>query len=65
MTTPWISVKDELPPEGEVVRTKIHNGDFGACFYNLKRVGEKWVFATVEAALPPTHWMRVEPPKDL
>ncbi len=59
--TPWISVADRLPPEGEVVETKIMR----ITPYRRPRRflwtsrGWRHPDGWIQAATPPTHWRPV------
>ena len=61
----WIELKTELPPEGEVVETKIDDADGlrneqklwrqGRLFFQAPKSGDSmYVYYT------PTHWRRIE-----
>ena len=58
----WVSVRDQLPAEGDVVETKIH--DAGGCRNEqpLKRRGRLWFVAdgSMYVYYTPTHWRRAE-----
>lgn len=54
----WISVKDQLPDNGHVVETKIHDGNGCRNQTTLKRKGILWFFPddSMYVYYTPTHW---------
>jgi hypothetical protein len=62
MTATWIPCSERLPPEGEVVFTKIH--DYNGCRNEqpLKRQGNLWFFpdGSMYVYYTPTHWHPME-----
>lgn len=63
----WISVKDRLPENGIVVRTKIHDENGSRNEQELKRSGNLWFLpdGSMYVYYTPTHWMPLpEPPKE-
>ena len=58
MTNEWIAVKDELPPEGETVNTKIDDSKGERNVQPLKRRGRLWFFDddSMYVYYTPTHW---------
>lgn len=54
----WIPVAERLPPEGEVVETKIDDTDGIRNEQKLKRQGQLWFFAdgSMYVYYTPTHW---------
>lgn len=59
----WISTEVQLPAEGVVVETKIHNWVDDRNYQKLKRVGRLWFFTDGNAYVhyTPTHWHEVTP----
>jgi hypothetical protein len=62
MSNKWIEVKKKLPPEGEVVETKIDNHSGVRNVQPLKRLGGLWYFPddSMYVYYTPTHWRRSE-----
>jgi hypothetical protein len=58
----WISIAEELPPEREVVNTKIDDGEGVRNEQSLKRQGNLWFFpdGSMYVYYTPTHWRREE-----
>ena len=57
----WIQCSDELPPEGEVVETKIHDADGCRNETTLRRYHNLWFFPANGGTYvwyTPTHWRR-------
>lgn len=61
-TTPakWIPVAQELPPEGEIVLTKIDDAQGCRNGYRLFWTGRLWFMADgkIYTYYTPTHWAR-------
>lgn len=59
--TEWISVNDRLPPQYQVVQTKIDTADGVHNVQPLKRVGGLWFFedGSMYVYYTPTHWMDI------
>ena len=55
----WISVNDQLPPEGVEVQTKIRDWRGERNNQSLKRQGRLWFFPDMSMYVyyEPTHWM--------
>ncbi len=60
----WIECRLELPPDNEVVRTKIDDKDGPRNEAHLARVGNLWFFPDMSMYVYyyPTHWSRDERP---
>lgn len=54
----WVACIEELPPDGEVVETKIDDGEHVRNVQPLKRQGRQWFFAdgSMYVYYWPTHW---------
>lgn len=61
MKSLWVEVKSELPPEGIVVETKIHDEKGCRNVTKLKRKGKLWFFPdeSMYVYYVPTHWRKV------
>jgi len=62
----WISVKDRLPENGQIVRTKIDDEHGCRNDQNLKRGDRLWWLSdgSMYIYYAPTHWMPLlEPPQ--
>jgi hypothetical protein len=67
MSDGWISVKDELPTDSELVNTKIDDGRGARNEQPLKRYGPLWFLkdGSMYVYYEPTHWQPLPaPPKD-
>ena len=62
METEWIKTNDELPPEGEVVETKIDDTKGVRNEDKLWRQGRLWFVSdgSMYVYYTPTHWRRIE-----
>jgi hypothetical protein len=62
MTNTWIPCTDELPPDGEIVMTKIDDGKGLRNEQKLQLRGRLWWTSDMEmcAYHTPTHWQRIE-----
>ena len=58
----WALTTEILPPEGVVVKTKIHDHDGERNVTPLKRSGKLWFFpdAGMYVYYTPTHWKALE-----
>ena len=58
MTEDWIRTAERLPPEGEIVETKIDDGRYIRNVQRLKRRGSLWYFpgGSMYVYYTPTHW---------
>lgn len=54
----WIPVAQELPPEGEIVLTKIQTADGNRTVRYMHRHETRWYWGGEWRAMPPTHWAR-------
>lgn len=56
----WVSTDKELPPDGEVVMTKIDDADGSRNESTLKRRGRLWFAPNGQTYVyyTPTHWCR-------
>jgi len=54
----WISVSEQLPPEGQAVLTKIDDGKSSRNEQELKRLRGLWFFPddSMYVYYTPTHW---------
>lgn len=54
----WKSTADELPPDGKIVHTKLHDSTGVRNEQLLKRQGNLWVFddGLTHIYYTPTHW---------
>jgi hypothetical protein len=61
---PWIDCKKELPPDGEIVETKISDVEGLRCERTLMRRGPFWLSPdeSVRAYNEPTHWRKLPEP---
>ncbi len=59
MSETWISCRDQLPPEGADVLTKIHDAKGCRNEQRLKRRGRLWFFPDMSMYVyyEPTHWL--------
>ena len=59
--TPWIAVVEQLPPEGEVVESKIDDGAGCRNEAKLQLLGRMWFYEGGEMYVyyTPTHWRTV------
>lgn len=59
---PWTYVLDAMPPDDEVVETKIDDGRGVRNVTTLKRMNGLWWFpdGSMYVYYSPTHWRRVE-----
>lgn len=63
----WISIKDESPPVGELIKIKAEYSDEDYCegkaifnIYDIDEITEAWKWDIKEgynSTLKPTHWM--------
>jgi hypothetical protein len=62
MTDTWIPCTDELPPDGEIVMTKIGDGKGLRNEQKLQLRGRLWWTSDMEMYVyyAPTHWQRIE-----
>lgn len=62
MSEQWIPVKDQLPPENQVVDTKIEDEKGVINVQALIRQGRLWFFpdGSMYAYYTPTHWKEQE-----
>lgn len=60
--TDWIAVTAQLPPEGQVVETKIDDTHSERNHARLKRQGRLWWFAddSMYIYYNPTHWRPID-----
>lgn len=60
----WTPCAEALPPEGEIVETKIDDGNGVRNTQALKRQGRLWFVpdASIYVYYTPTHWRRVSCP---
>jgi len=58
----WIKCENKLPPDGEVVETKIDDGQTVRNIQPLKRQGRLWFLqdGKMYVYYRPTHWRRSE-----
>lgn len=58
----WIPITQQLPPNGEVVETKIDNGLEVRNIQDLKRQGNLWwhTDGKMYVYYTPTHWRKKE-----
>lgn len=61
IATTWKRCRNELPSDGEVVSTKIHDDSGPRNEQLLKRQGRLWFFpdGSMYVYYTPTHWHRV------
>ncbi|MEN6313272.1 MAG: hypothetical protein ABFD25_03370 [Clostridiaceae bacterium] len=61
VSSKWIAITDELPAEGELVDTKISDGNGERNFGQLKRKGNLWFLPDMSMYVyyTPTHWRRL------
>lgn len=61
-TTDWKTVAEELPPDGEVVMTKIDDAKGIRNEQQLKRQGRLWFLAdgSMYVYYTPTHWHTIQ-----
>lgn len=59
--TDWISTKDMMPPERELVMTKIDDADGARNEGKLKRIGRLWFVpdGNMYVYYRPTHWRKI------
>lgn len=57
----WVSVKDKLPENGEVVETKVEEEKWVRKEQRLKRRGNLWLLedGSMYVYYTPTHWRSV------
>jgi hypothetical protein len=62
MENEWIKCKDQLPPDGEVVETKIDDDKEERNIQPLLRQGRLWFLpdTAMYVYYTPTHWRRSE-----
>jgi hypothetical protein len=55
---PWINVADQLPPNGGLVETKIHDWEGERNKQPLRRKGRLWLVSdgSMYVYYTPTHW---------
>jgi hypothetical protein len=57
----WIAVHNKLPPEGELVETKIYDSAGERNFGKLRRKGNLWFLPDMSMYIYycPTHWRKL------
>ncbi len=58
----WVPIRQSLPPDGEVVDTKIDSNGSVRNKGPLKRQGNLWFFpdSSMYVYYTPTHWRRID-----